>query len=355
MANSGDEKILDELPDQTMDIRTDELSSIGASLKDAVLSANIEPEAIINALTPLTSFGIMTDYPTGLQNALDRINNLYLSASKLLQATADEHDIIDDKNNNDASDTPNTTGRRPSGSSSNNNPVDDTNTDNDGKDIDINTVLSTIEKLPYDSYIKFMEALSSIKGNLTEYLTDETKASKLLKVLLESPNIIDSFKGLIKEAKPSQVQKVIQEFLVSKNNVSDFAKTVITNYLESNNGKSNIEKAESKDKEFFNDVDSLYEDISKVLSSTDGVSQSMLDIYSGTNSSVSSNSTKFVKTIVDNLASSNSLTSVDILAKENEEPLKANVELVSKALAFFKTVGKLDGDISSSIFKSIIG
>lgn len=371
----SDTSNLNDLSDQTLETNTDAISQVCSTWSSTVASIDINSQNIESVFQPLTSVGVATSYVPSLKNALEKVESMILSASNYVKQAAEEQAEIDENSNKKDkqynTDTGNGRRRNSNSSSSSNNnssnnnnnnnnntenpTVADTTVDDGTTTVDINTIVSDINKMSYDSYIKFMTALGSITGGkLTEYVTEEKYASELKKLLLESPEITDDFKAKVKDMDAKDVQTLLRNILVNKDGISDLSKTVINKYTESASEKAEITAA-SKGKGFYDDVDVIYNELSSTLSKDANISDLLQEIYDGSNPEVSDKTMNFVRTAVDELASSKNMTYNELLSSSNESMLKTEMESLSKSLAYFRTVNTLDSETASRIYQVVIG
>lgn len=369
-----DEAVLAELSDQTIEVDPNGITDVCTKWSRDVLTADLSTINVETAFQPLTSVGVATAYIPSLKTALEKVENMILSASNYVKQAAQEQSDVDEKSSQKDRDynTDTGNGRKSSRSSNNNNngnnnnnnnsgnsnndntTVDDTQADNTQAELDINTVVESVNKMTYESYIKFMTALEALtSGKLTEYLTEESYAESLKKLILESPEFTEDFKASVKDMDAKDVQILLQNILVNKDNVSDLSKTIIGNYTESQSEKSELTAA-SPSNGFFDDVDSVNKDFTSILNDSN-ISKKLLEIYDGSDTEVDDKTMDFVRTTVDELAKSKNMTYTELLSGQNETMLKSEMESVSKSLTFFKTVSALDTSISGAIYKSIIG
>lgn len=371
-----DEAVLAELSDQTIEADLNGINDACTTWSNAVLSADLSAINVESVFQPLTSVGVATAYIPSLKTALEKVENMILSASNYVKQAAQEQSDVDEKSsqkdkdyNTDTGNGRRNTGTRNNNNNSNNNnnnsnnnnngnsdnpTVDNSETDNTNADLDINTVVESVNKMTYDSYIKFMTALEALtNGKLTEYLTEESYAESLKKIILESPEFTDDFKASVKDMDAKDVQILLQNILVNKDNVSDLSKTIISNYTVSQSEKSELAAA-SPSNGFFDDVDSVNTGFNSILNDSN-ISKKLLEIYDGSDTEVDDKTMNFVRTTVDELAKSKNMTYTELLSGQNETMLKSEMESVSKSLTYFKTVSALDTSISSAIYKSIIG
>ena len=368
--STNDAYNLSELSEQPINIDTTTLSEACNTWTKAVTTADIDPQKIVSAFEPLTSLGIAGEYINGLAKALEKINNSIVRVSGDIDKAGKEQESVDTGANNNAQNGYRYTGGRNgtnnnkggSGNNNNNNAgkdnPDDSNADNKKEEIDINKVIEEIDHLPDESFIKFMEALEALpEGKITEYITDKEYSKELLKILLESPNVPESFKALVKDIDESLIQGVIQAILLSKGNVSDFAKNAIINYMKTADGQADLTAAsEATDStkiqdKFYNKVDDMYKDIDEILSKN-GVSDSLLEIYDGGNETISTETMNLLRGAIDDLAASNNVTYTELLSRSNEKMLTDNLESLRKSLSYFKLMNKFDSTLSSQIFLS---
>ncbi len=366
--STNDAYNLAELSEQPINIDTTTLSEACTTWTNAAITADIDPSKIVSAFEPLTSLGIASDYINGLATALEKINNSIIRVSGDIEKAGKEQESVDTSANNNAQNGYNYTGGNNNRHGSNNNnggsnnagsdTPDETQADNKTKEIDINTVIEEIDHLPDESFIKFMEALEALpEGKITEYITDAEYSKELLKVLLESPNVPESFKAIIKDIDESLIQGVIQAILLSKGNVSDFAKNVISNYMETAEGKEDLTAAsEATDStkiqdKFYNNIDDMYKEVDGILSKND-VSSQLLEIYDGGNETISSETMGLLRGAIDDLATSNNVNYTELLSGSNEKVLAENLASLRKTLSYFKMVNKFDSTLSSQIFLS---
>ena len=364
--SANDAHNLSELSEQPINIDTTTLSEACQLWTDATLAANIEPEKVVSAFSPLTSLEIAVNYINGLKNALEKINKNIIRVSGDIKKAGEEQENVDTSANNNAQNGYNYSHNNNNYGGTNNNNgsnITDNNeseTDNKKENIDINKVLEEIEHLPDESFIKFMEVLEALPdGKVSEYILQSDYSSELLKILLESPNVPESFKALIKDIDESLIQGVIQSILIGKGNVSEFAANVISNYMESQEGKEDLtaasettESTEIQDK-FYNNIDDMYKEVDQVLSEDD-ISQALLDIYDGGNDSVSSETMNLLRSAVDNLAESKNMNYSELLSGANESAIKENIASLKKSLSYFKMVNKFENELSDEIFLSYI-
>ena len=112
----------------------------------------------------------------------------------------------------------------------------------------------------------------------------------------------------------------------------------------------------NKDEDFLDELGAIGDEINEtVCASNKKITDNVLEIYDGANVEVTDNTMDFVRSAVDVLSEANKMSYVEVLSDVNAEQLKDNVQELVKALEFFKTLGKLDSDISSTIIKNIFG
>ena len=376
----SDTSVLADLSDQTIETNSDAISEVCNNWKKTVVGIDINSQNIETVFQPLTSVGVASYYVPSLKNALEKVENMILSASNYVQNAAQEQAEIDEisSNKDKKYNTATNNGKRRSSSNDFNNnsnstaatyttatdtssiivenpTVTETSVDDSQIQVDINTIVSKINAMTYDSYIKFMTALGSITGGkLTEYITNEKYATELKKLLLESPEISDDFKAQIKDMDAVTVQALLKNILVNIDGVSDLSKIVINKYTESENGKTELIAA-TKGNGFYEDVDVIYNEFSSILSKDAKLTNSLQDIYDGANPDVSDKTMDFVRIVIDELASSKNMTYNELLSESNESMLRTEMESLSKSLAYFRTVNTLDSETASRIYQVVIG
>ena len=377
-SNTTDQMNVSTLSDQKISV-TDDLVDACEEWNRVTISTNINPDSVVGAFSPLTSQEIAVSYMTSLRNALEKVNKIIVQTSTNIKQVVADQKAVDETANNNAQQglnytTPTSNGggyRGGGGGGGSKKPaekeeekevkekeVEETEVENKDKDLDINKVLEIFDHLPFDSFIKFMEVLAKLPaGELTELLTNESKGSELVKVLLDSPNIPEEFKALIKDVDSKKVQGAIQSILVKGQNVSEYAKLVVSDYAETAKEKAEMGINNSnKDEDFLDELGAIGDEINEtVCASNKKITDNVLEIYDGANVEVTDNTMDFVRSAVDVLSEANKMSYVEVLSDVNAEQLKDNVQELVKALEFFKTLGKLDSDISSTIIKNIFG
>ena len=378
-SNTTDQMNVSTLSDQRISV-TDDLVDACEEWNRVTISTNINPDSVVGAFSPLTSQEIAVSYMTSLKNALEKVNKIIVQTSTNIKQVVADQRAVDETANNNAQQgldytkpTSNGGGYRGGGGGGSKKPtekeeekekeikekeVEETEVENKDKDLDINKVLEIFDHLPFDSFIKFMEVLAKLPaGELTELLTNESKGSELVKVLLDSPNIPEEFKALIKDVDSKKVQGAIQSILVKGKNVSEYAKLVVSDYAETAKEKAEMGINNSNnDEDFLDELGAIGDEINEtVCASNKKITDNVLEIYDGANVDVTDNTMDFVRSAVDVLSEANKMSYVEVLSDVNAEQLKDNVQELVKALEFFKTLGKLDSDISSTIIKNIFG
>ena len=377
-SNTTDQMNVSTLSDQKISV-TDDLVDACEEWNRVTISTNINPDSVVGAFSPLTSQEIAVSYMTSLKNALEKVNKIIVQTSTNIKQVVADQKAVDETANNNAQQglnytTPTSNGggyRGGGGGGGSKKPaekeeekevkekeVEETEVENKDKDLDINKVLEIFDHLPFDSFIKFMEVLAKLPaGELTELLTNESKGSELVKILLDSPNIPEEFKALIKDVDSKKVQGAIQSILVKGQNVSEYAKLVVSDYAETAKEKAEMGINNSnKDEDFLDELGAIGDEINEtVCASNKKITDNVLEIYDGANVEVTDNTMDFVRSAVDVLSEANKMSYVEVLSDVNAEQLKDNVQELVKALEFFKTLGKLDSDISSTIIKNIFG
>ncbi len=366
-----DASALSELSDQTIEVDPDNIRDICTTWSNKVASANISSINVESAFQPLTNVGVATAYIPSLKNALEKVEGMLLSVSNYVKTAADEQEEVDTDSSNKEKKYSNRdsdgTGNRNNNNNHNNNnnnngdpvsteppTVADTDVDNTKEDIDINTVMSDINKLTYESYLKFMTALGTITGGkLTEYLTTKEYAETLKNLILNSPEIPDSFKATVKDMNAVDVQTLLQQILSNKDNITDTNKNIIKNYVESKNGQAEITAA-AKGKGFYDDVDVIYNEMNTIMSKDEKLSDLLLEVYDG-GTDVSDETMDFLRASVDELAKENNMTYNELLSGTNEGLIRDKMESLSKSLSYLRTVSTLDSSISSQIYNVVIG
>ena len=234
-SNTTDQMNVSTLSDQKISV-TDDLVDACEEWNRVTISTNINPDSVVGAFSPLTSQEIAVSYMTSLKNALEKVNKIIVQTSTNIKQVVADQKAVDETANNNAQQglnytTPTSNGggyRGGGGGGGSKKPtekeeekevkekeVEETEVENKDKDLDINKVLEIFDHLPFDSFIKFMEVLAKLPaGELTELLTNESKGSELVKVLLDSPNIPEEFKALIKDVDSKKVKGAIQSILV---------------------------------------------------------------------------------------------------------------------------------------------
>ena len=378
-SNTTDQMNVSTLSDQRISV-TDDLVDACEEWNRVTISTNINPDSVVGAFSPLTSQDIAVSYMTSLKNALEKVNKIIVQTSTNIKQVVADQKAVDETANNNAQQglnytTPTSNGggyygggggggsKKPTEKEEKEvelkeKEVEETEVENKDKDLDINKVLEIFDHFPFDSFIKFMEVLAKLPaGELTELLTNESKGSELVKVLLDSPNIPEEFKALIKDVDSKKVQGAIQSILVKGKNVSEYAKLVVSDYAETAKEKAEMGINNSnKDEDFLDELGAIGDEINEtVCASNKKITDNVLEIYDGANVDVTDNTMDFVRSAVDVLSEANKMSYVEVLSDVNAEQLKDNVQELVKALEFFKTLGKLDSDISSTIIKNIFG
>ena len=363
MSNSTDNSNLSNLSNTTLIVDTDNISTACSEWSNKVLSQDIGSVKVESIYEPLTSEDVATAYIPSLATALSKIESMILSASNQVKAAAEEQADIDNNERNKES------GGNSGGNGGNNggsngghnggnnggNSIGDTDATNEGADIDINTVVSSISELDYTSFIEFMTALGSIVSeNLTDYLTKKENASKLKELILNSPHISDEFKAKIKDADPETVQTVLQKILSNHNDyVSDTSKNTINRYIKSKEYSADLTKAD-KYKDLLNNADTLFTEMNSVVTK-DNLMENVKSIYYG-QSDLSDDTTDLVRSLVDELEEEKNISYTELLGNSsNEEIVKEAMEGLSKTLAYFRTVNTLDSSVSASIISGSLG
>ena len=365
------------LSDETLEIHPNNLNDVCQQWEKSVVQADLSSINVEGAFSPLTSAGVGVSYIPTLATALKKIETSLLSASKMISSAVEEQVGVDDTYNNRVtggnSYSGGNQGGRNSGNGGNNLPSGGNNptgggddkppteppTDDPKKKIKINkNFINKINTLDSDSYIAFITALGSIlKGNMSDYLTDEDKAGKLKKKILESPNIDADLKKIISEMDENEIQITLKSLITEKTKFSDVTKEIIYNYTEELVQSSlGLTPMISKNSEFLKQVDVIFDTLQSTIKRSDNM-ETLLKIYDGDVPQDSKKETAdFVRSAFDTMAKKLNVNTSDFFTNNSYNGIVIDqMKDLSKSLGFLKMTNNCLGEEQSlKIFDSIM-
>lgn len=375
--NNGD-SISAELSDVTLEVHPDNLSDVCKEWEAKILSIDLSSIKVTTTFAPLTGEGVAASYIPSLETALSKAENTLLSISKTIKSAADQHSGVEEPTGTGTGKYYN--GNNYYGNNGNNNGTgSETPTSGSDYQFEIPTVITTptttiveqptkevsintefvskVSELDTESYVKFMTVLGTIaNGNLLGYISDVNLAPNLKKAILESPNLDPDLREIISKMDENEVQVTLQSILTDKDAITDTSKCIIYKYTEALSKDTNIDVLKvSKELQFFNQVDDLFNTISSVIVK-ENLQQNLLSIYDGdVGTEISIESIDFVRVAVDYLAELNNVSYEELLTnKDFEDLLKNEFEDLTKALSYFRTVNTMGTEASQLIYTNVM-
>ena len=354
----SNDNISAQLSDKTLELKPNNLSEICSQWESKVFNIDISSIDVVSVFSPLTNAGIGTSYIPSLKKALENADSLVLSANQSIKETIEEQVATDEKYSREEKSrgTRRSSGGGGAGGGTSEN--SGTTVNNSNKKVEINKdFIEKVNSLDDEKYIQFMTILgAATNGNLLQYLVDENSASKLKELLLASPNIDAELKEMILNMDENELQVTLQHMFTDQSVISDISKSVIYKYTESLASESNVDMIKATTTaQFYNNVDELYEDVNSLKEKTD-LQENAAAIYDGeVDDSLSSNSVKFIRTAIDEIAASNNMTADELLTNTaNSEKLKDGLSSLSKDLSFFRTVNTMGDEAAEVIYSGLI-
>ena len=379
--NGDGDSISSALSDVTLELQPDSLSDVCKEWESKILSIDLSSIKVTSTYAPLTGEGVASSYIPSLETALTKAENTLLSISKTIKAAADQHNGVENPNGNNGNNYYNGgNGNYSNGGSNNETPsgnddyqfeipkvITSTTTtttkpteeeETPQKEITINTEFtSKISDLDTNSYIKFMTVIGTIaNGNLLGYISDEKLASKLKKALLDSPNLDSDLRTMVSSMDENEIQVTLQSILTDKDAIPDASKHIIYEYTEALSKDTNIDVLKvSKEIQFYNQVDDLFNTVSSIIEK-DNLQQNLFALYDGdVDAEISTESIDFIRVTVDYLANVNNVDYEELLTnKDYEDLLKNELEDLTKALSYFRTVNTMGTEASQLLYDNIM-
>lgn len=370
-SNSSD--LSNDLSDVTIDIQVDSLNDICNSWNKTIGQVDLTSINVQQAFSALTSCNIAVSYIPSLANALSQVTSLVNSVNQIILTAGEEQVTIDDNAfQNSSSLASSSTGISYGGSSyssgyySGGNSIDSTpstSVDNSNLDLQINTdMINTILELDFDSYIKFMQVLSSIVTeniSLTTYLSNSAYADILKKTLLEANGTPDNLKVIIADMDPKVLQTTLRAWCNNGTEVVDVSKSVMYNYLENLSKNTNVSMSDMfKSKEYlvkiFSDFRNISNNIGEAVSDGD-VNVNLTNIYDGNSiKNIDSNSVNTIRSFIDKIADNVKTSAESLLTNpSNSAYLKSAFQEIGKAYNYVSSIAYQDIDTASSMLSNI--
>ena len=349
--------------DSTLEIYPD---GVCEQWKSDILSVDIGSVDVTGSFSALTSAGIAVAYVPSLKTALESIETSLLSASNMIKSAVDEQEevdnLYDDKTRGRNSYGGGGGGGSSGGGGTNESAVgstEPTQTDeNKEKDLTINKdFIDKINELDSSSYIKFLQALSSISPDkLTEMLLQEELAADLKETLLASPYLDADLKKIIMEMDQNELQVSLRALIVEDTHLTDGTKEIIYAYTEMLKSETySTDKNLSTGAVFLTQVDDIFDTIDGALDDSDSM-EKLTSVYDGdVDEKTKGCAVNFVRSAMDTIAEKNNITASTLLEDSSYKNLVENqVNELSKSLAFFKFTNTLGSENSLAIYENMM-
>ncbi len=234
---SEDQSALSSLPDQTITVNVAAISDLCSQWQAKIDALNIDVDKVANSFKPLTNYGILTNYVTGLSTALAAILQSVKTITTTIGNSSGQHDESENVNPGDTYAGP--YGNSPPGGNYQD-PGTGVDNGDDNLDIDPN---DRIESLTYQDYLGLSTLLYNFfkkTGIDLSNLDDETY-KKIKDLILSSDFISAELKEKLGKLPDSYIKSLLK--LMDQNKTFENFTKPNVEFLEEYIGKlANINK-----------------------------------------------------------------------------------------------------------------
>lgn len=299
-----------DVSDKTIEIDVANVTSVTESYISQLNSLNLD-SLNLNDLSVLSDFGIAVDYKKTLEELLKALKTNSLDLANMLLAMVKQHSDVDQ---NGANNYDNGNGRgngRGNGSGNGNGSESPTvNPPGETSASELATKFNNaIKELSFDKVKSLFMTLLTESNNITELLNMESKASEIKKILLADNNIPKELKELILTMDDKTLQSALLTYLKGAKFNNKYNE--LLNAIKIDVRKTVLEK--------------ILKDYNVIVEEND-LSKTLLSIYDGNNSNVSSETFEMTVVVLEQMAKYKGVT-VEVLLTDSSYKDFVNTEI----------------------------